>query len=535
MEMNSNKAKPRAAVYLRKSSLDDRSGENRSFARQTADMAQIISECEVVAEFTEKIGTSASHLANQARPEWDRALSGLGYDYDVLIGAQVDRLDRQGIGGLVKILEACEQGHGKGRVVTSDWDSDSSEARIIGPILFELARAESMKLQARIKSGKQVQRDRHDFLGNRPAYCWDVVRDQAGRPHFKVIPERKQHVVEAAQMYLMGKSSAAISKHFSELGIRTKLGNKFQPQAWIKIFEDPSMSGHRHYGGEIVKDENGVPVRFAPPILGPGVLTKVRAEIARRKRPKRKVYATARKALLVPLIRCQSCGEKLYKNIYRYKGKEENLYNCKHCPEGSWRIAMNEVEQLVGIEVMKMISDLEPGSKLALEIVEQVQDHFNPADKSRQSVIIAELEILNAKLATFRKEHLLGKIDAEEFEELEAIAEQAKKELVEEQELIPAPPTSLNAILDWGPGGPIGEGSLWSTLTQMQKTDLITSVIGRIDVEPLRLKSGDTKKGSTTHQDIEKRVHISWLHESNVKELKPRKPAANTTKVAQAS
>jgi DNA invertase Pin-like site-specific DNA recombinase len=534
MGMNDTKAKPRAAVYLRKSSVDDRAGENRSFARQTADMAQIISGCEVVAEFTEKIGTSASHLANQARPEWDRALAGLGYNYDVLIGAQVDRLDRQGIGGLVKILEACEQGHGKGRVVTSDWDSDSSEARIIGPILFELARAESMKLQARIKAGKQVQRDRHDFLGNRPAYCWDVVRDQAGKPHFKVIPERKQHVVEAAAMYLTGKSSASISKHFNQLGIRTKLGNKFQPDAWVKIFENPSMSSHRHYGGEIIKDENGVPIKFAEPILGPGVLTKVRAEIARRKKPSRKPYATARKALLVPLIRCQDCGEKLYKNTYRYKGKQEDQYLCKRCPNGSWRIAMDEVDELIGIEVMKMISDLEPGSKLALEIVDQVQSHFAPSDESRQSVIIAELEILNAKLATFRKQHLLGKIDAEEFEELEAIAEQAKKELVEEQELIPAPPTDLNAILDWGPGGPIGEGSLWASLTNMQKTDLIASVIGRIDVEPRWMEAGDSNRGSTTHQDVNERVHISWLHESNVKELKPRTPAA-AKKAAKAS
>ena len=141
---------------------------------------------------------------------------------------------------------------------------------------------------------------------------------------------------------------------------------------------------------------------------------------------------------------------------------------------------------------------------------------------------------LNAKLATFRKQHLLGKIDAEEFEELEAIAEQAKKELVEEQELIPAPPTDLNAILDWGPGGPIGEGSLWASLTSMQKTDLVASVIGRIDVEPRWMEAGDSNRGSTTHQDVNERVHISWLHESNVKELKPRTPAA-AKKAAKAS
>ena len=60
-------------------------------------------------------------------------------------------------------------------------------------------------------------------------------------------------------------------------------------------------------------------------------------------------------------------------------------------------------------------------------------------------------------------------------------------------------------------------------------------LIGRIDVEPRFMNAGDGNKGSTTHLDIEERVHIHWLHESNVKELKPRKAAVNKSKAVKAS
>lgn len=100
---------------------------------------------------------------------------------------------------------------------------------------------------------------------------------------------------------------------------------------------------------------------------------------------------------------------------------------------------------------------------------------------------------------------------------------------------MPAPQTDIADLKDWTLGGPVGEGSLWASLTDGQKRDVIASLIGRINVEPRWFEAGDSNKGSTTHVDIDKRVHIEWLHESNVVELKTRKPAAQKTKAVKAS
>ena len=67
---NSNK-KPRAAVYLRKSGIDDHSGRKPSFARQATGISKIISKFEVIVEVRERVGPSVSHHFIHDRVEWD--------------------------------------------------------------------------------------------------------------------------------------------------------------------------------------------------------------------------------------------------------------------------------------------------------------------------------------------------------------------------------------------------------------------------------------------------------------------------------
>ena len=59
----------RAAIYTRKSSLDERSGDNRSTTAQERECRALAERLgfEVVEVYAEAIGTSASHLTNDAR------------------------------------------------------------------------------------------------------------------------------------------------------------------------------------------------------------------------------------------------------------------------------------------------------------------------------------------------------------------------------------------------------------------------------------------------------------------------------------
>ena len=63
-----------AALYLRLSSMDERAGDNRSIADQRHDLERLAERhgLQIVGEYEEKVGTSASHIKNHPRPEYDQ-------------------------------------------------------------------------------------------------------------------------------------------------------------------------------------------------------------------------------------------------------------------------------------------------------------------------------------------------------------------------------------------------------------------------------------------------------------------------------
>ena len=80
-----------AALYLRKSSLDDRSGDNRRISDQRHDLERLAERhgLQIVAEYEEKVGTSASHIKNHARPR--RRSCCMSCSLNPVVASQVDR------------------------------------------------------------------------------------------------------------------------------------------------------------------------------------------------------------------------------------------------------------------------------------------------------------------------------------------------------------------------------------------------------------------------------------------------------------
>ncbi len=105
-----------AALYLRKSSLDDRAGDNRSITDQRHDLERLADThgLKIVAEYEEKVGTSASHIKNHDRPQYDRALADMGSAYEVLLGWRTNRLLRRTPSPLeIQLRSRCPRHEGR--------------------------------------------------------------------------------------------------------------------------------------------------------------------------------------------------------------------------------------------------------------------------------------------------------------------------------------------------------------------------------------------------------------------------------------
>jgi DNA invertase Pin-like site-specific DNA recombinase len=113
--MTANGKPVRAALYLRKSSVDLRAGDNRSLQDQRHDCERLAKAqgFDLVDVFEEE-GTSASHMTDHARPMWDKAMDLMGRTYDVLVAWKMNRCTREGMVPMGTLLDHCEATGGRG-------------------------------------------------------------------------------------------------------------------------------------------------------------------------------------------------------------------------------------------------------------------------------------------------------------------------------------------------------------------------------------------------------------------------------------
>ena len=92
-----------AAIQVRRSTVDSDNTEADAFSRSLAAQER---ECLAWAEhqgltvtevYRDKAGTSASHIKNHDRPQYDRALADMGSAYEVILSWRSNRLVRAGI------------------------------------------------------------------------------------------------------------------------------------------------------------------------------------------------------------------------------------------------------------------------------------------------------------------------------------------------------------------------------------------------------------------------------------------------------
>ncbi|MDP7092791.1 MAG: recombinase family protein, partial [Candidatus Thalassarchaeaceae archaeon] len=115
-----------AAIYVRRSALDDREGDNLSLGAQER-------ECRAWAEsegldvgpvYREAVGTSASRFSKKSRPQMERALAEMGTNFKTLIVWAFDRATRKGIEEVGDILNTVEATGGRMVSVTDHVDTD---------------------------------------------------------------------------------------------------------------------------------------------------------------------------------------------------------------------------------------------------------------------------------------------------------------------------------------------------------------------------------------------------------------------------
>ena len=302
----------RAGVYARISS--DRDGDGLGVRRQLAD-------CEELAERKQwtvvdrYVDDDVSAWSGRPRPEYRRLLDDVRAGLlDAVVVWHLDRLHRQPreLEEFFEVVDAA--GLSRLASVTGDVDLATDDGRFMARILGAVSRKESDDKSRRIrrKAEEIALSGRVGGGGTRPF---------GFEPDRVTIRESEATVIrECVSRFLSGEAIRSICSNLNERSMATVAGGAWKTQTLRRLLGSPRISGQREHRGEIVADAEW------PAIVSPADTARVRAILSD---PARRTNRTARRYLLVRLLRCGLCGEPL---VSRPTGEGVRRYVCARGP-----------------------------------------------------------------------------------------------------------------------------------------------------------------------------------------------------------
>ena len=519
-----------AAIYVRRSALDDREGDNRSLGAQER-------ECRAWAEreglevgpvYREAVGTSASRFSKKGRPQMERALAEMGTNFKTLIVWAFDRATRLVIEEVGDILNVVEATGGRMVSVTDGVDTDKLEMgdRLSMILRAEFAREESEGMGKRIRRGKEEQRKRGEYLGGSVGYGHAIKRVEGQTTEVVVDEEAAAVIREMAKLILDGASLRETCDAINDAGHRTAGGVRWSAQTLSQMLRQPRMIGHRRYGDDVYRDEDGEPIKVTPEILDEATFRRVDKVLRTRNWAQtgpRKVNGGQQAGVLAGLVTCGECRTPMVRSSARVPGKEgEYTYRYYLCPvcNPNHGVYYAEVNDHVARTALLHLAAQEPESAILDEVGRRGAARQRPEQVGRRREIDGEVEILEGRLATLRRDYYQhGRMDEDEFGSMEHALTLRVQGLRDERDAMPAPDNRLllGAILDLAQSNdegmdPVGPGSAWAALPAYEQRDIMTTLVDTVVVD----------RRPKPSVDIVGRVTITLATESNVTELAVR-------------
>lgn len=284
----------RAAVYARISS--DREGDRAGVRRQLHDCEALVAarDWTLVDRY---VDDDLSAWSGKPRPEYRRMVEDIRAGLiDAIVVWHLDRLHRHPR-ELEEFFEAVDAARvSRLATFTGDIDLAKDDGRFHARILGAVARKESDDKSRRIRR-KAVEIALSGRVGGGGTRPYGFESDRL------TVRESEAAVIrECVARFLAGEPVRSICGDLNTRGIPTVTGGPWKSQVLTRVVSAPRTSGQREHRGEIVADA------VWPAIVPPTDTARIRAILAD---PSRRTNRTARRYLLLRLLRCGGCSERL--------------------------------------------------------------------------------------------------------------------------------------------------------------------------------------------------------------------------------
>lgn len=193
---------------------------------------------------------------------------------------------------------------------TEPVDSTTPMGKAVAQVLAVFAELELETIRARNKASRVYLVQHSRWPGGRVPYGYMAADGDEGKV-LVINPDEAAVVTRMADEILAGKTLYAVAMALNDEGIPTKYGKQWSNVQIRRILTADSSAGYMTHGGEVVRDERGLPVQAWPALIEPERLARLRAILTPReeREPRRK-----RSRLLSGLIYCEGCGGRMVVN-----------------------------------------------------------------------------------------------------------------------------------------------------------------------------------------------------------------------------
>ncbi|MEH1059366.1 recombinase family protein [Micromonospora sp. CPCC 206171] len=283
------------------------------------------------------------------RPQLGTWLREQADEFDVIVGAKVDRLSRK----LLHFVQLIDWANRHGKVVASASEpinTGDKWGRALANLLAMFAEMERDWIQERNQGSQQLAREEGRWHGGTPPYGYLPQKHSSGKGYVLAVdPESSERVREMVRRILKGESMNAICQDFNARGIptpsdhyRSQVGKPSQGHRWkttalIPILRSKTILGIAEKNGQVILDAEDRPVKRAEAIVSREDWDNLQVRLDQNSRLKTR---SATSSFLLNLLYCAECGEPCYRLItgaatakvrhvyYRCRGKAEKRNDC---------------------------------------------------------------------------------------------------------------------------------------------------------------------------------------------------------------
>ncbi|MEW2498409.1 recombinase family protein [Streptomyces nodosus] len=334
---------------------DDGEGDAKGVARQKSDTFSLCALRRWKPVLYEENDTSA-YRREVRREAFEQMLSDL--ESGVIQGVAVynlDRLARQPR-DLERLIDIYDRRPGLVfATLEGDINLANSDGRTMARVMVAFANKSSADTGRRIKRKQLELASEGKFHGGRIPWGWQA-------DGVTVDPKAKEEILKGHQALLEGARVADIRADWEKRGIAplNRHGERYKSKGdqvakrlyhhtVVRVLTNPALAGVKVYNGEVVRGEDGQPIRAAwKPICSQGQLDAVVATLEERKGPARHI---ARRYLLSGIATCGGCASPLRGSTRKHRDKVRQyaVYQCDTHGGGCGKITRvaEPIEELV--------------------------------------------------------------------------------------------------------------------------------------------------------------------------------------------